>query len=234
MKSIKLYFMLNQITTLDELWKYVNEITKNFFPDNDLMPILGGGQEKNPKLMIVFINPTFRNISSDKDWQGPRFPFIGRKRPWREFHKANLFDDELIKYIEHSSCWSHDFTYKVLQFLKKNGLYLTNIVKNTRYNADLPKADQINLYLPIFKKEIELVSPEYIIAFGLIPINALLKEKIKLSEYYKLVNKKNSLIFYKTKINSKTFKLIPCYYPIGRGNPGKAIKILKILKNSLD
>jgi len=222
--------MLEQISSLNELWKYVNETTKENFPDNDLVPILGGGQEKNPKFMIVFINPTFRNISSDKNWQGPRFPFIGRKRPWIEFHKAGLFDDELIKDI---SNWSLDFTYKVLEFLKNNSLYLTNVVKNTGHNADLPKADQINLYLPIFKKEIELVNPEYIITFGLIPTNALLKEKIKLSEYYELVKKKNSPIFYELKINSKKFKLIPCYYPIGRGNPDKAIEILKIIKSSM-
>jgi len=222
--------MLEQISSLNELWKYVNETTKENFPDNDLVPILGGGQEKNPKFMIVFINPTFRNISSDKNWQGPRFPFIGRKRPWIEFHKAGLFDDELIKDI---SNWSLDFTYKVLEFLKNNSLYLTNVVKNTGHNADLPKADQINLYLPIFKKEIELVNPEYIITFGLIPTNALLKEKIKLSEYYELVKKKNIPIFYELKINSKKFKLIPCYYPIGRGNPDKAIEILKIIKSSM-
>lgn len=225
--------MFDKINTLTELWHYINEITKKNFPDNDLMPILGGGQDKNPKFMIVFINPTIRNISSNKNWQGPRFPFIGRKRPWIEFHKAGLFDNELLEIIKNNSNWSIEFTYKVLEFLKNNGLYLTNIVKNTSYNAELPKADQINLYLPIFKKEIEIVNPQYIIAFGLIPINSLIKEKIKLANYYETIKNSTSLIFYELDINSKKYKLIPCYYPVGRGNPDKAIKILKMINNSL-
>jgi len=223
--------MIEKINTLKQLWNYVNNITKDNSPDNNLMPILGGGQDINPKFMMVFINPTSKNISSNKNWKGPRFPFIGRKRPWIEFHKVGLFNEELLNEIKTNSNWSLEFTYNVLEFLKRKGLYLTNIVKNTEYNADLPKANQINLYLPIFKKEIELVNPEYIIAFGLIPINALLKENIKLSEYYELIQKKNALIFYEIKINSKRYKVIPCYYPIGRGNPEKAIEILKRIKD---
>jgi len=216
---------------LTELWGHVSKLTKENFPDNDLMPILGGGQEKNPKLMIVFINPTHRNISSNKDWSGPRFPFIGRVRPWVEFHKAGLFDDELIEKIKSDSNWSVDFTNQVLTYLRKKGLYLTNIVKNTGHNADLPKADQINLYLPIFKREIELVNPDYIVALGLIPINALLKENIKLADYYETVRKKGKIITYNLDINSKQYKLIPCYYPIGRGNPAKAIEILRLIND---
>ena len=224
--------MLN-CKNLDELWTQVNQITEENFPDNDLMPILGGGQEKNPKLMIVFINPTYRNISSSKNWNGPRFPFIGRKRPWIEFHKAGLFEDELIEKIKTNTDWSIDLTNQVLDFLKKKSLYFTNIVKNTGHNADLPKADQINLYLTSFKREIELVNPAYIVAFGLIPINSLLSEKIKLSDYYDSVKKKGNVIPYSLEINSKEYKLIPCYYPIGRGNPGKAVEILKLVKNTV-
>lgn len=223
--------MLDEINNLSELWEHVNKITKKSFPDNDLMPILGGGQEIDPKFMVVFINPTARNISSDKNWQGPRFPFIGRKRPWIEFHKIGWINDGLIKEIKNNTNWSVEFTHKILDVLKENGLYLTNIVKNTGKNADLPRADQINLYLPIFKKEVELVNPEYIIAFGLIPINALLKEKIKLSEYFEQVKQTNELLFYNLTINSRTFKVIPCYYPIGRGNPEKAIEILLKVNN---
>jgi uracil-DNA glycosylase family 4 len=215
--------------TLPELWEKVNRLTKENFPHNELMPILGGGQEKNPKLMIVFINPTQRNISSSKDWEGPRFPFIGRKRPWIEFHEAGLFDDELIKKVKADPVWSVDFADEVLDFLRSKGLYLTNIVKNTGHNADLPRADQINLYLPFFKKEIELVNPSYIVAFGLIPINALLDENIKLSDYYDSVKKKGNVIHYDLEINSKKYRLIPCYYPIGRGNPKKAVEILKLI-----
>jgi uracil-DNA glycosylase family 4 len=216
-----------EINSLDDLWDHVNETTRKNFPGNRLMPILGGGKERNPRFMIVFINPTFRNISSDRNWEGPRFPFIGRKRPWIEFHEAGFFDESLLDYIRKNPRWSVGFTNMVLEFLRDNGLYLTNIVKNTSGNADLPKADQINLYLPFFRREIELVNPDYIIAFGLIPINALLNEKIRLSDYYDDFKRTGELNPYDIEINSKKFKVIPCYYPIGRGNPERAIEILK-------
>jgi hypothetical protein len=70
---------LKDCTNLSELWRYVNEINKRNFPKTKLRPILGGGKTDRPNIMLVFINPTARNISSDKGWLGPVFPFVGTK-----------------------------------------------------------------------------------------------------------------------------------------------------------
>lgn len=222
---------MNDIDSLNKLWDYINKITKENFPSNDLMPILGSGQQNKPKFMIVFINPTQRNISSDPKWVGRRFPFIGRKRPWIEFDKAGLIKSkEIIDYIlNNESNWSIEFTNKMENYLSNNNLYLTNIVKNTSKDATLPNAKLINLYLPSFLKEIELINPGYILTFGLIPFNALVKEKIKLTQYYKEVVRGGKIRFFEIKINNKRYKIIPCLYPIGRGNPKKAIELLKII-----
>lgn len=219
--------MMNNIHNLEELWNYTGELSKTHFPDNDLMPILGGGKEKNPKLMIVFINPTIRNISSDRNWNGPRFPFIGRKRPWDIFYDIGLFDAGLMYRIKNTSYWSLDLTEKVLRFMRNNGLYFTNLVKNTGHNADLPNAKQIKLYLPILLREIELVGPEYIIAFGSMVIKALTKQSIKLFEYYESLQRTNKVMILEIKTSSGNFKVVPCYYPIGRGNTKRAAEILK-------
>jgi DNA polymerase len=84
---------------LEELWDIVDELSKQHFPENSLKPILGNGRTVRPKVMFVFINPTHANISSDKNWQGPRFPFIGTKPIWRIFHRARLFDSALIEKV---------------------------------------------------------------------------------------------------------------------------------------
>ena len=215
--------------TLEDLWLEVHNINKKHFPENNLLPILGNGQLNKPKVMFVFINPTIRNQSSRREWQGPRFPFIGTKQVWRVFHRAGLFDDELMYRIKNKKDWSLAFTQKVLDFLKDKSFYLTNIVKWTGQDATLPNTEKINLFLPVLEKEIELVQPEYVVTFGLIPFENLAKEKIKLNEYYSEVMEKKKLKYYKKRFNSFTTKVIPCYFPVGRGNPQRAVELLNLL-----
>lgn len=213
---------------LDELWYEVKKVTKEHYPKNNLAPILGNGLTERPKFMIVFINPTARNISSNPKWQGPRYPFIGTKHIWSFFNKIGIIDDNLLEEIKDNyKSWSYDFTYKVLNQLQKKKVYLTNIVKNTGDNADLPQSKDISLYLPYFLREIEIVNPEYVITFGLIPTKPLLNKIIKLSDYIDYLRQNNKPKIEKITINNKPFKVIPCYYPIGRGNPDKAIEILE-------
>ena len=219
--------MMENCQTLEDLWKIVTETNKKYFPDNNLMPVLGGGKTNKPKIMFVLINPTKLNISSDPGWQGPRFPFIGRKHHWNVLYKAGLFDKDLIAHMN-TEPWSVAFAHKVLHFLEKKEFYLTNIVKWTGHDATLPDAQKIKLFLPLLKKEIEIVKPRYIVAFGLIPFQALVQQKIRLSDYYEESMKIKQLKTYSLKVGTEEIQVIPCYFPVGRGNPKKAIELLKL------
>ena len=213
---------------LNELWKDVDEVNKKF--PSDYKPILGNGKCNRPKFMFVFINPTKANIGSHPDWKGFRAPFIGTKPVWRVFHKVGWFNNQLMKVINASNTWSPRFANIVYKSLAKRGMYLTNIVKWTGSNADLPNAAKIKAYLPLLKKEIEIVKPKYIITMGLIPFEHLTGHKIKLGEYYTEAMKRKKVKAYELKISSKTYKVVPCYFPVGRGNPKRAVEILKLLK----
>jgi len=193
------------------------------------MPIMGNGRVKKPKYMFVFINPTKRNISSLSTWQGPRFPFIGTKQVWKVFHKAGLFDDKLMYRIKHGTNWSLQFTRQVKQFLEKKSFYFTNIVKWTGDDATLPERKKIELYLPILEREIELIRPKMIIAFGLLPFEHLTKKKIKLDDYYTQTMIDGKLKTFDCQISATGTKVRPCYFPVGRGNPSRAEDILKLL-----
>lgn len=223
--------MIENCKTLDELWEYVHETNEKHFPENDLMPVLGNGKNSQPKVMFVFINPTAKNISSNKNWRGPRFPFIGTKQIWRVFHQAGLFDDELMNKINNSGYWSLEFTDKVLDFLKGSSFYFTNIVKRTGKDATLPNSEKIKLFLPILEREIGIVQPEYIVTFGLIPFENMAKQKIKLNDYYSKTIKDKKLDFYEVEFGDFKTKVIPCYFPVGRGKPKKAIEILRLVNN---
>lgn len=215
---------------LDSLWAQVDRLHRDYFPENELMPILGNGKTHNPRVMFIFINPTIRNISSNKDWRGPRFPFIGTKQVWRVFYKAGLFDKELMDKINNQSDWSVEFTNQVLEFLKRKGFYFTNIVKWTGHNASLPESKKIKLFLPVLKREIGIVRPKCIVTFGLIPFVNLTKQSIRLSDYYQRAVKSRTLQGYSLKLDGFRTSVIPCYFPIGRGNPKRAIELLKLIK----
>ena len=62
------------------------------------------------------------------------------------------------------------------------------------------------------------------------PIKALTNQNIKLGEYYKRVLKKG-LEEFTIKTDKKEFKVLPCYFPVGRGNPKRACEMLKRIKN---
>jgi len=222
--------MVQNCTNLEELWRRVKELNRKHFPDNKFAPILGNGKTNKPKFMFVFINPTARNISSDKCWRGPRFPFIGTKQIWRVFYRAGLFSDELIDKINTNSKWSVEFTNRVLRFLRSKQIYLTNIVKWTGRDAALPNSEKIRLFLPVLRNEIEIVKPRYIVAFGLIPFGSLTKSRIRFSEYYERATKSGILITYPIQVGDFKTRVIPCYFPIGRGNPERAIELLKLVK----
>ena len=215
--------------TLNELWARVEQVNRTHFPGNALAPILGGGQVSKPKAMFVFINPTVRNVSSDLDWQGPRFPFIGTKQVWRVFYRAGLFDSELMQQIESVSDWSVEFTGKVLKFLQDRGLYLTNIVKWTGYDSTLPGSNKIRLFLPVLEREIELVQPQYIVTLGLIPFESLVGRKIRLGDYHAEVMRTGELQFYNLAVGSADARVVPSFFPVGRGDPKRAVEILKLV-----
>lgn len=228
--------MLDHISDLRSLWRHIDQIDKDNFPGSGLTPIYGGGREKNPDFMFVFINPTHRNISSEPSWTGQRFPFIGTKQVWRVFHKAGFFDEGLLSYIESNPRWSVGFTDKVRDFLDSNSLYLSNVVKSTGADAALPDSAKINLFLPALKREIEIVKPKYIVAMGLIPFERLTGRKIKLADYHLESLAKGRLGTFKVSFGENDSLryaftgVIPCYFPVGRGSPKKAVELLRLLR----
>lgn len=225
--------MSNDIKSVNQLWEQVHKLHHQHFPDHSLAPILGGGQTINPEVMFVFINPTARNISSDPNWQGPRFPFIGTKQIWRVFHRTGFLDDALIRRIEQNSPWSVELAEEVEEFLRKKGLYLTNLVKWTGPDGSLPDKKKIALFLPLMIKEVEMIAPRYIVTFGSLPFEYLTGRKIKLSDYYNEISMSGKLVPQSVRIGSFVAEVVPCYFPVGRGNPVRAVEILRLLNDLL-
>jgi len=192
-----------------------------------LNAIYGAGCIKNPNICFVFMNPTEKNVSSNKKWGGLRAPWIGTKNTWELLYKLGLFDKKLLKTIKNKKAkeWDYDFSQKVYTNVEHNKIYITNLSKATQINARPLKDKDFLNYVDLLKKEIDYVEPKVIITFGNQVSSILLNKKIQVSQHRKKC--------FSLKTKKGTYKCFPVYYPVGQGirNMDKSIEdILWILK----
>jgi DNA polymerase len=200
------------------------------YGDKNLDAIYGAGQIHNPKICLVFMNPTGRNVSSDKKWNGLKAPWIGTKNVWKMFFQLGFFDDTFFNEIENKNPndWDYEFANKVYSKVRENSIYITNLSKATQIDARHLNNEVFRAYLDLFIEEIQIINPQIIITFGNQVSSILLGKNIKISDYRKK--------FEKFEVDGNIFKVFPVYYPVGQGmrNIVKAREDIKwILKNQI-
>jgi DNA polymerase len=181
------------------------------YGDKNLDAIYGAGEIDNPKLCLVFMNPTGRNVSSNKNWKGLKAPWIGTKNVWKMFYQLGLFGEDFFSEINSKkpNDWDYQFSEKVYKKVKDNSIYITNLSKATQIDARPLKNDVFKRYLAFFNDEISSIAPKIIITFGNQVSSVLLNKNIKVSEY----RKKYEII----DVNGSKVKVFPVYYPVGQG-----------------
>ncbi len=189
--------------------------------------VYGGGCEKNPELCLVFINPTARNIATDKAWKGIRRQWLGTKNIWSFLTQAGLFDERLNSRIQSMkpADWTEAFCEEVYDEVEKRKIYITNLAKCTQDDArGLPDAVFRN-YRDLFFEEMKLIYPKKIVLFGNQVASIVLDKKISVSQWRK---KLETFCF-----DGKEFWCLPVFYPVGNGrfNAPKAIEDLIWIKN---
>ena len=197
----------------------------------ELDSIYNGGLEENPDICFVFMNPTGRNIASEKSWKGRKSPWIGTKNIWDLFYAVGFQDEKIYQKIKSikGSEWTEEFADEVYSDVKKHKYFITNLGKCTQIDAR-PLPDKIyKEYLSLLEKEIEILNPKVIILFGNQVSSIVLNEKISVSNVRKKLFKKN--------INGKEYDAYSIYYPIGNGrfNIDKSIEDIKwIIENKIN
>ena len=197
----------------------------------ELDPIYNGGLEENPDICFVFMNPTGRNIASEKTWKGRKSPWIGTKNIWDLFYSVGFQDEKIYQKIKSikGSEWTEEFADEVYSDVEKHKYFITNLGKCTQIDAR-PLPDKIyKEYLSLLEKEIEILDPKVIILFGNQVSSIVLGEKISVSSVRKKLFKKN--------INGKEYDAYSIYYPIGNGrfNIDKSIEDIKwIIENKIN
>lgn len=193
---------------------------------NKLQHIHGFGA-MNPRLMLILINPTYRNLSSDPRYRGPRFPFIGVRQLWRVLADGGFLSKSIAYSLPPRNGWQMEDTKKIQNELLRNKIFLTNVVKCCYSDSRYPKPEVIKDQVKILAEEIRMVKPKNIVAFGSLVYKILTERNIKLSSYR--ANAQGRRVYFEN-ISGLSVPVIPSYFPVGRGNPRKAIMILKRVK----
>ena len=196
----------------------------------NLDSIYNGGCEEKPDICFVFMNPTGKNIASNKKWQGRKSPWLGTKNIWKLFYKVNLISEDVFNQIQTKKPkdWDYEFCDYIYEEITKNKLFITNLGKCTQIDAR-PLADEVlKKYLHLLYKEIDIIKPKIIITFGNQVSSIILNQKISVST--------NRKICHEIKINKKIYKVYPVYYPVGNGifNMEKAVEDINwIIENEI-
>lgn len=218
---------------LKNIKEAVADLSDKYYGDHSLDAISGAGQISKPKLALVFINPTHRNISTSKSWGGIKAPWIGCANIWQLFADAGLIDQSLNELIQKTKIgWTEDFALQVYEHVAKKDLYITNIVKWAGLDAKLPEKEKLKLYAPLLIKELEDLGAEKVVLFGQLTFEAVLRElSIKPSGSFGSINE--SMLSGKKvfQIDSSIGAITPCYFPVGQGikNKAKAVQILRLI-----
>ena len=200
------------------------------YGDKNLDSIYNGGCEENPDICFVFMNPTGKNIASNKAWHGKKSPWLGTKNIWKLFYKVNLISEDIFNQIQTKKPkdWDYEFCDYVYEEIAKNKLFITNLGKCTQIDARPLSDEVLKKYLHLLYKEIDIIKPKIIIAFGNQVSSIILNQKISVSA--------NRKICHKIKINKKIYKVYSVYYPVGNGifNMDKAVEDINwIIENEI-
>ena len=198
------------------------------YGSKQLNSVYGAGCRQNAKVALVFMNPTKRNIATDKNWNGLKAQWLGTKQIWDFLTKCDLFDENLNKQIKSKrpTDWTEEFCEKVYAEVASKGVWITNLAKCSQDDAR-PLPDEIFLqYRDLLKRELALVSPQKVLLFGNQVASIVLEEKVLVS----LARCKK----FDLDLNGNVVEGYAVFYPVGNGrfNQDKAICDIKtILKD---
>jgi uracil-DNA glycosylase len=188
----------------------------------------GGGCVDRPRLMLVFINPTFRNLSARADWPGPAFPFAATPRLWHILAEAGLVSRDLPAAIAALGP-SPALVDRLMAESRRSGIYLTNAVKCVDLGSNLPAAERVAASWPLLAEEIAIVRPRHIVALGQIPLRALTGRTVRLADHLWDAQHGGLTPLPSRSIDGRVYPVFACYFPTGRGNPVAATTMLRAI-----
>lgn len=188
-----------------------------------LSSIYGAGYTSGPDIMFMFMNPTGKNVSAHKSWNGLRAPWIGTKNIWKIFFKFGLLSEDVYLTTQKllPTEWNASFAENLYKDISQKKIYITNLAKCTQEDARHIPDNTFREYLENTKKEIVLSRPKKIVTFGNQVSSILLDKPITVSKYLK---KSKEIL----NIQGTSFDVYPIYYPVGQGQRNLPLALKRI------
>ena len=199
------------------------------YGSSGVAPIYGAGCLHKPRLMLVFMNPTGRNVSSIPTWPGLRAPWLGIKKTWVMLATLGLIDAKAIdpiRYIK-PAAWTPEQAHALYAHVAAEGLYITNLAACTQPDARHLPDRVFKDYLPTFMAEVQAVQPQHIVTFGNQVSSVVLQRLISVSQY-------QGYQYEELCLHGQAYRVYPTWYPVGQGqrNITKAIARLQAIINN--
>ena len=196
---------------------------QTIYGSKELNSVYGNGCSISPRAALVFMNPTKRNIATNKTWTGLKAQWLGTKQIWDFLTKCGLFSETLNEQIKAKkpSDWTPQFCEQVYEEVKKQGLWITNLAKCSQDDAR-PLPNEVFLqYKDLLLEELSIITPQKIFFFGNQVSSIVLNEQITVST----ARQKSFTL----QIKDKSYDSFAVYYPVGNGrfNQDKAIEDIK-------
>lgn len=206
------------------------DVLQDIHWDRKLNPVYGAGCTKHPKIFLLFMNPTGKNVSCNKEWKWLRAPRLGTKNIWKLLMAIWAISKHTFEHIQSLTAKqrTEKFSLSVYKELAKNSFYISNLAKCTQTDARPLKDKVFKEYLDLIYQEIEAIQPQHIISFGNQVSSIVLDKKVTVGSY---VRDDHETL----KIKNHIYKIYPTFYPVGQGmrNLPKAIKKIQYIINSV-
>jgi uracil-DNA glycosylase len=193
----------------------------------------GGGCVHEPRLMLVLIHPTPRNVTAHAGWEGRRFPMAGKSRFWRILVAAGLVPPALPEELDALGP-TPTAVEMLAEQARRSGLYLAHAVKCVDGGSTVPAARSLAHGWGILRREIEIVRPRAVVALGLTPFRMLTGRSVRLSDELWRARHGAYLSYPSHPVAGREYPVYPCYFPTGRGNPAAATEMLGLLRARLE
>lgn len=95
--------------------------------------------------------------------------------------------------------------------MKREDIYITNIVKDRPTANRDPKSEEIEIYSPFLDRQIEIIKPSVIVTLGRFSMDYIMK-KFNLEKELQPISKIHGKVF-NTKTNFGEIKILPLYHP---------------------
>lgn len=198
--------------------------------EKNLAPVFWAWCISRPKIFFIFMNPTWKNISAEIDWQWIRAPWLWTKNIRKLLFAVWCISKKTFTTIQSLALqdWTPLFCETLYEELANNGIYITNLAKCTQKDARPLHNNIFKDYLDLIYEEIDLIKPQHIITLGNQVSSLVLQKPITVSSYEK--KQYESLL-----IKKLEYKIYPVFYPVGQGmrNMPKAIKRISSLITSV-